>query len=140
MKRELFEKLAEISIGTKGQLQHLLQQEALPLTLFQMKVVSFVGRFPGQPQKRLVQSGVDKGQVARTFKELEERGIIRRCGDSTEKRITEAELTEEGHDYFVQLEAIRSRVAEKVLAGLDSDEQAALGRLLSKMRDNLSQG
>ncbi|WP_299257484.1 MarR family transcriptional regulator [uncultured Kushneria sp.] len=141
MERKIVDKLAELSFLSRARLSEMARCKGITLPTFQLRVLSIVGRFPDQHQQTLLQRrGWDKGQVARAFRELEQQGLIRRCGSSTARRITEAALTEEGRELFERLERIRSELASTMMAGCTLDETRQFDALLDRVLDNIGDG
>lgn len=139
MQQTLIDKLAELSMISRSRLSELAQRDGLTLPPFQLRVLSVVGRFPERHQQSLLQKrGWDKGQVARAFKELERLGLIRRCGDSTPRRITQVALTPAGQQIFERLERIRDELTATTLAGFSADEASQLEGLLQRALDNIA--
>ncbi|GHC23092.1 hypothetical protein GCM10010082_14090 [Kushneria pakistanensis] len=138
MERQIIDRLAELSFQSRARLSELARREEITLPTFQLRVLSVVGRFPDQAQQAILQRrGWDKGQVARAFRELEQQGLIRRCGSSTARRITEAALTPEGQALFEQLEQIRTELAATMMAGCSPEEIRHFDALLERVLDNV---
>ncbi|WP_438765357.1 MarR family winged helix-turn-helix transcriptional regulator [Kushneria sp. TE3] len=138
MESRIIDKLAELSFLSRARLSELARREGITLPTFQLRVLSVVGRFPGQAQQAILQRrGWDKGQVARAFRELEQQGLIERCGSSTARRISEAALTAEGRALFEQLEKIRSELAATMTAGCTPEETRQFDALLERVLGNV---
>ncbi|WP_110685132.1 MarR family winged helix-turn-helix transcriptional regulator [Salinicola aestuarinus] len=140
MERQPIVKLAELSSRSRARLNELAQREGISLPRFQRLVLSIVQRFPDQHQQVILhRDGWDKGQVARAFRELEQQGLIRRCGSSTTKRITQVALTPEGEALAERLAAIRTELAATLLAGWTPEEVARFDDLLDRALDNMTE-
>ncbi|WP_447927485.1 MarR family winged helix-turn-helix transcriptional regulator [Vreelandella sp. EE27] len=134
----MIDKLAEVSFLSRARLAELAKRDGIALSTFQMRVLSVVGRFPGQPQQALLHCrGWDKGQVARAFRELERQELIIRCGNSTAKRLTEVSLTVEGRALFERLEDVRRELSATLTAGLTPDEARQFETLLDRMLEHI---
>lgn len=139
MQQKLIDTLAALSVASRSRLSELAQDDGLTQPPFQLRVISFIGRFPEQYQQALMQKhGWDKGQVARAFKELERTGLIRRCSASTSKRLTQVALTAEGQSIFERLERLRESLMVTVTSGFSADETRQLERLLDRALDNVA--
>jgi DNA-binding MarR family transcriptional regulator len=64
---------------------------------------------------------------------LEERGLVRRLPDATDRRAVLVELTDEGRDLLEKLEVARSEQSAAHLSVLTPREQEQLTRLLRKL-------
>ncbi|OLO10140.1 hypothetical protein BTW10_16205 [Chromohalobacter japonicus] len=138
MQQKLLDKMAALSVASRSRLSELAQRDGLTHPPFQLRVLSVVGRFPEQHQQALMQKrGWDKGQVARAFKDLERQGLIRRCGDSTPRRITQVALTAEGQGIFERLEQIRDELMATTLSGFSTAEERAFETLMTRALDNI---
>lgn len=103
------------------------------LTPFQARALVFVARFPGSRQQRFVdRTGRDKGQVARAYKCLEERGLIERVPDPRDRRASTVHLTAAGALTAEQLVEHRRSVTERMLADFTSEERETLVELLGR--------
>ena len=64
---------------------------------------------------------------------LEERGLLRRVADPTDRRAVLAELTAEGQRVLAEVDAARARDTDEFLSALTPRERAQLARLLHKL-------
>lgn len=73
-------------------------------------------------------------RLSQRIDRLAERGFVRRCRDSADRRVVHAELTEEG---FAALDAAApghvEAVREALVDRLDRDELACLGEVLGRL-------
>jgi acyl-CoA reductase-like NAD-dependent aldehyde dehydrogenase len=75
--------------------------------------------------------------VSRQVAKLESLGLIARRAGKTDRRITEAVVTEKGWAISEMLDAARERLAGNALAGWSEHDLADLARLLRRFADNL---
>lgn len=138
MQQKIIDTMAALSVACRARLSELAQRDGLTHPPFQLRVLSVVGRYPEQHQQSLMQKqGWDKGQVARAFKALEREGLIRRCGDSTPRRITQVALTAEGQVIFERLERIREELTATTLAEFSTAERRAFEQLMKRAMNNI---
>lgn len=130
----VFEQMHEIMFLFRSLFQQRLREDGGDIPGMASKVLGFFARHPGRTQMDLVQhSGRDKGQVARLVKDLTERGLLQR-GDATSGQRRGLHLTEQGVVMHRRLQRQRSQLANKLIAGLSTQELAQLNRLLAKLK------
>lgn len=104
------------------------------LTSPQRRLLLTVGRFPGCSFGELSRiTQIDKGQVSRSARELQQRGLVRAGNDDRDARLKRLALTAEGerlHDAVFR--AAQNRQAD-ILSHLRSEEVRELYRLLAKL-------
>ena len=66
---------------------------------------------------------------------LEERGLVERRADSTDRRATLVDLTERGRSVGNSITASRNTDAEQFFGGLTTADRANLARILRKLRE-----
>jgi len=69
---------------------------------------------------------------------LERYGLVHRCPDAEDARVSRVFLTDHGRDLEPRITAKFAQIEERTLAGLTTDERAMLSGLLGRMKDNLS--
>ncbi|MFZ5816064.1 MAG: MarR family winged helix-turn-helix transcriptional regulator [Bacillota bacterium] len=96
-------------------------------------------REDGQTQQALADLlMVDKSAVVGAINRLERLGYLERRSAPGDRRSFRIHLTEKGWAIRPQLEAVVEEVQEAMLEGLPPDDRAALFRLLSQVKANLS--
>jgi DNA-binding MarR family transcriptional regulator len=85
-------------------------------------------------------AGRDYTTVSRQVAKLENLGLVARRAGKTDRRVTEAVITEKGQAMSEMLDAARERLAGKALAGWSEHDLAELARLLRRFANNLTQG
>jgi DNA-binding MarR family transcriptional regulator len=83
--------------------------------------------------------GRDYTTVSRQVAKLERLGLISRAPGKTDRRATEAVVTERGQAMCEALDAARQRLATIALAGWSEQDLANLTRLLRRFADDLLQ-
>ncbi len=141
MADELIDLLREVSHAFQARLQDLPAFEALGLTPFQGRLVSVIGRRPGISQQAIAaRTGRDKAQVARTVKELEARGLLRRATHEHDWRMQCLSLTEAGARAAAAIDAERDALGVQVVRDIDPAQRAAMVSGLAAIRAAMAVG
>lgn len=94
-----------------------------------------VDRHPGATQDSIAtHMYIDKSNVARRIKQLEELGYIRRETDRSDRRQNNLYLTEQGKELIPLIRTYLSQWGQSVASDLTEEEQDTLLRLLAKIR------
>lgn len=83
--------------------------------------------------------GRDYTTVSRQVAKLENLGLITRQSGKTDRRVTEAVVTENGQAVSELFDAARERLAQRALADWSEQDLKDLTRLLRRFTDNLMQ-
>jgi DNA-binding MarR family transcriptional regulator len=144
MNSELIDLLRMVSSGFRARMQARIAAGQPDLTTFQARLVNAVGRNEGISQLELgTLLDRDKAQIARTVKELEARGLVKRGAHASGWRTKSVTLTPEGRSVHASLNEARRELATEALADLSDAEKHALRSGLMKMdaalrKDDLS--
>jgi DNA-binding MarR family transcriptional regulator len=84
--------------------------------------------------------GRDYTTVSRQVAKLENLGLVTRSAGKTDRRVTEAVVTEKGQAMSLMLDAARERLAAIALADWSEQDFKDLTRLLRRFADDLMQG
>jgi DNA-binding MarR family transcriptional regulator len=82
--------------------------------------------------------GRDYTTVSRQVAKLESIGLVVRRAGKTDRRVTEAIVTDQGQAMSEMLDVARERLAGVALAGWSKDDLEELARLLRRFADNLT--
>jgi DNA-binding MarR family transcriptional regulator len=83
--------------------------------------------------------GRDHTTVSRQVAKLERLDLVIRRAAKTDRRVTEAVVTQKGQAMSERLDAARERLARNALAGWSEHDLGELARLLRRFADNLLQ-
>ncbi|MDF2231347.1 MarR family transcriptional regulator [Albimonas sp. CAU 1670] len=108
--------------------------DAHGLSRDEWRVLAATGEAEAQPTRAIAeQTGLDKVAISRAASALEDRNLIRRTEDRTDRRIKILRLTEEGAAALREIERqVRDREAY-LLAALTPEEHAALESAIEKL-------
>lgn len=113
--------------------------EQFGLTVAEWRVMAVLGRFgPDAATGLCTRTAMDKVTVSRAMNRLIDHDLITRNSDSDDRRRVIARLTRKGqsiHDKIVPVALAHERT---LLAALEPEEAATLGRLLDKLQDTVS--
>ncbi|WP_207539026.1 MarR family winged helix-turn-helix transcriptional regulator [Sabulicella rubraurantiaca] len=82
--------------------------------------------------------GVGKVSVGATIARLEAAGFVRREGDASDRRVRRLALTGAGRRLQAKMIGLREGLNDAMTAGLTPEELAQAGRVLARMKANLS--
>lgn len=81
---------------------------------------------------------LNPGAMTRLLDKLEEKGLIVRASDPTDRRALRIQLTDAGRAIFNECSACSDRVRERALAGMDAAECELFVSTLEHVRNNLT--
>lgn len=94
----------------------------------------------GSSQSQLVERMcVEPPTVTRMLQRIEADGLVERRPDPEDARVSRVFLTAKGRALEGQVAAAWQAVEARATAGLSADERTALRRLLTRVRENLSE-
>jgi MarR family transcriptional regulator, multiple antibiotic resistance protein MarR len=78
----------------------------------------------------------DAGAMTRMIDRLEEKGLLRRSRDTSDRRLVNLELTEKGTEALPRMKEVSRRVVNRFLEGFTKAETRQLEGLLTRMLEN----
>ena len=90
-------------------------------------------------QQLAEQLSIDRANMVALLDVLQQRGFVQRQSDPRDRRRHLVKLTTVGHVEIQRILHAREEVDEAFFAGLDSEEQETLGRLLVKLFNSLTE-
>ena len=81
---------------------------------------------------------LNPGAMTRLLDKLEQRGIVARVADPTDRRALRIHLTDAGVAIWNDINHCGQRVRERATHGMSDADRDTLTRLLTRVRDNLS--
>jgi DNA-binding MarR family transcriptional regulator len=128
-------------LSTLGYQSHAMWEERLTplgLTSRQAATLIHIARAEGQPQQRLVSVlRIAPSRVVALVDELEQRGLLRRRTDPTDRRVRTLRLTAKGKAMVQSLVKVTDAHEAWLSTGLDSAERELLLTLLTKVAAGL---
>jgi DNA-binding MarR family transcriptional regulator len=82
----------------------------------------------------------DAGAMTRMLDRLEEKGLLRRSRDPSDRRLVNLELTEKGAEAMPRMREISMRVQNRYLQGFTKAEARQLESYLTRMLENAPRG
>ena len=81
--------------------------------------------------------GVDASTMTKTLQRLERHGLVQRCQDSQDTRVSRVYLTDEGRALELPITNAWNEIEHHTFAGLTEEECGQLDVLLQRIEDNL---
>lgn len=126
-------RIARLAARTSAAISQIYA-DAHGLSRDEWRVLAATGEAEAQPTRAIAeQTGLDKVAISRAASALEDRNLIRRTEDRTDRRIKILRLTEEGAAALREIERqVRDRETY-LLDALTPEEQAALESAIEKL-------
>ena len=110
----------------------------LDLKIAQLDVLMNLYRHPGMSQHDLARRLlVGRSNITMLLPQLEKQGVLRREGDTKDKRVMRLFLTEDGEALLMKALKIYSALIEKVMAQSSPNECDALGTQMRRIEEML---
>lgn len=110
----------------------------LDLTPAQAGLLRLLARSPGRSQRELAGDlGMPPSRFVPFADELEERGLIERRRNPSDRRLYAVHLTAEGEALLSELQKLGAAHEQQVCQALSPDEHQQLGALLQRMAEQL---
>ncbi|HHZ07150.1 MAG TPA: MarR family transcriptional regulator [Rhizobiales bacterium] len=111
---------------------------SLDLKIAQLDVLMNLYRHPGMSQHDLARRLlVGRSNITMLLPQLEKQGVLRREGDSRDKRVMRLFLTEDGEDLLMKALKIYSALIDKVMAQSSPTECDMLGNQMRRIEEML---
>lgn len=116
-----------------------LKEQGLPFEVGQFPFLMQVYRHPGITQEGISANAVmDKGTTARSIKQLEECGLVRREIDECDRRIHHIYPTPQALEIKDQVFEVIKNLHEILYKGFSDEEIALVMSLTDKMKSNIA--
>lgn len=114
-----------------------LKEQGLRGSMF--LAITYLNRNPGSSQDKLCSELlIDKGNVARMCRHLEELGYLYREQSATDRRQYQLYLTDSGKEQVAHIRKLFEQWRQIATQGMSEDDCRVLTELLVRMTDNIS--
>lgn len=121
---------------SRGASQHYLSVFDVGIETWRcMVLLAIEGRISAQKVSKVI--GMDKASVSRTFKSMQERGLVTFSLDEVDGRLRLASLTPKGRELHDQIIGVALERERAFLSVLSPAEQETLIGLLKRLHENL---
>ena len=129
--------LARAEALASAQITHRLREHDLSRTAYNALTFLAQAEGPLGPQELAQQLLVSPGAVTQLLDLLERQGRIRRQVSKSDRRMSAVTLTAAGRRVLTQAQPAVAQATDRALAGLNSNEQRQLMRLLQKLEKHV---
>jgi DNA-binding MarR family transcriptional regulator len=129
--------LARAEALASAQITYRLREHDLSRTAYNALTFLAAAERPLGPQELAQQLLVSPGAVTQLLDLLERQGRIRRQSSKSDRRMSVVTLTAAGRRVLAQAQPAVAEATDRALAGLNSNEQHQLMRLLQKLEKHV---
>ncbi len=134
---EFFPYLVRVYYRSVSEAVSRIYSERYGLTTSEWRTMAVLGPITTLSASEIVErSSMDKVNVSRAIKGLQQAGFLRRDIDGQDKRRAVLRLTEKGSEAFAVLSPLVKQVEEDLLVGLSKQERTTLLSLMERVRSN----
>jgi len=109
------------------------------LSVTEWRTIAILGRFPDLSANQVAHKGAfDKVAVSRAVSRLLERQLLTRHTDPTDRRRSVLALSKAGHELHQKIAPAAIEQEQRLLAGLNTEEQKEFNRLIDKLFAHLA--
>jgi DNA-binding MarR family transcriptional regulator len=130
--------LREIRAAFWAQMEAELRRAGHELTFSQYITLKELARGTASATDLASAAQLNPGAMTRLLDKLEQRGIVTRDADPSDRRALRIHLTGAGAAIWTDINHCGQRVRERAMHGMAEDDRDTLTRLLTQVRDNLS--
>ncbi len=113
-----------------------LYGERFALTVTEWRILAVLGRFPDLSAGEVAErTAMDKVAISRAVTSLLESGRLKRRIHGQDRRRSVLALSANGYKVYDEVAPLALAYERRLLEGLQSDERAALDRLLARMEE-----
>ncbi|WP_147819221.1 MarR family winged helix-turn-helix transcriptional regulator [Salidesulfovibrio onnuriiensis] len=104
------------------------------LTLAQVHTLEILGIHRAMRMKELAEKmGVTTGTLTVMVDRLEKNELVRRRPHESDRRSILVELTDAGHEHFLEHDKLHKQLTEDITSALSEEERSSLAMVLEKM-------
>ena len=116
-------------------------QARFGLTIQEWRIIAVLGAGEALTAQGLCEAtAMDKVTVSRAVRKLDQRGLVRRRRNSSDKRASDVTLTPDGEAIYAEVAPLALRYEQAMAEGLSAAEREQLMALLAKLEARLDAG
>ena len=122
----------KVGFGVKERMMEAFEESGL--SMYDHTILALLDEEPTETQAQIADAlGYDRSHLVGVLDDLEERGLIERRRDTTDRRRHLVTMTPAGKKALTQLRAIVAQVEEEYFAPLNATERKTLTSLLARL-------